>query len=550
MSSPTDAAGRRASARRGSPLSDPPGPPAWLDAAIAAGSALGLSVDAAVATRTTWAERLGLGSDVYALALAGGTGVGKSTLINALAGTEVSPSGVRRPTTAVPIAWTGRAGTDGTGRLLAWLGIPSVTSASDGRLGLPLVVVDLPDLDSVEPAHRATVDRLLPRLDAVLWVVDPEKYADAILHDAYMDRWRRRFATQAVVLNKADRLADVDLRRIRADIGSLLSRAGLPDVPVLAASALNGSAGIREVAAWVSAAADAKRVVADRLLAAARDAVESLAAEAGASGTAPPAPLVTCEEREALDAGLRADLVAALDPDGLRAQAVAAARRSARARGGGPASLLTARLYRMSGRERSVADPARYLGRWRARSGLHRPADRIEALAAAAAARSPVALRPIVAGSLEGRAAGSELGDRLDAVAARLRSRSVPPASAAWTVIGAAQYAVSAALLFSVLWLIALWLVHAPAPGSLQVPIIGPLPWPFALLVGSLVAGYLLARVLSWDAGRVGRRWADRLVRDAADEVASALEPSPLQRLEAIERARTNLWRAAEAARA
>ena len=44
--------------------------------------------------------------DAYVLALVGGTGVGKSSIVNALAGETVTPAGVRRPTTSRAVAWT------------------------------------------------------------------------------------------------------------------------------------------------------------------------------------------------------------------------------------------------------------------------------------------------------------------------------------------------------------------------------------------------------------------------------------------------------------
>ena len=67
-------------------------------------------------------------------------------------------------------------------------------------------MLDLPDLDSVERAHRRTVDGLLPRVDLVVWVLDPQKYNDLQVHGPV--RGRRRWAAQLVfVLNQADRLA-------------------------------------------------------------------------------------------------------------------------------------------------------------------------------------------------------------------------------------------------------------------------------------------------------------------------------------------------------
>ena len=69
-----------------------------------------------------------------------------------------------------------------------------------------VAIVDLPDLDSIDVGHRARVDAALPRVDAVVWVTDPEKYHDALLHDDLLLRWLPRLERQLVVVNKADRL--------------------------------------------------------------------------------------------------------------------------------------------------------------------------------------------------------------------------------------------------------------------------------------------------------------------------------------------------------
>ena len=49
-----------------------------------------------------------------------------------------------------------------------------------------LVLLDLPDHDSTEVGHRLQVDRLVQLVDVLVWVVDPQKYADAALHDRYL----------------------------------------------------------------------------------------------------------------------------------------------------------------------------------------------------------------------------------------------------------------------------------------------------------------------------------------------------------------------------
>ncbi|HET7473108.1 MAG TPA: GTPase, partial [Candidatus Limnocylindrales bacterium] len=181
-----------------------------LRRAIAAADALG--IDAAEARRVAddAETRLGFPGDRTVVALVGGTGVGKSTLLNALAGREVSTASARRPTTNAPVAWLPDGGDeDGLAEVLDWLDVPTSARVrgGDGAAGeRPPTILDLPDLDSIEPGHRARVDELLPRVDAVVWVTDPEKYHDALLHDEVLARWLPRLGRQLVVVNKADRL--------------------------------------------------------------------------------------------------------------------------------------------------------------------------------------------------------------------------------------------------------------------------------------------------------------------------------------------------------
>ncbi|MFJ2769420.1 GTPase [Streptomyces sp. NPDC087300] len=183
------------------------------------------------------------------VAIAGATGSGKSTLFNALAGVMISETGVRRPTTAAPI---GCSWTDGAAGLLDRLGIPGRLrrrplqgSAADGLQGL--VLVDLPDHDSAVGEHREQVDRILALVDAVIWVVDPEKYADAMLHERYLRPMAGHAEVTFVVLNQIDRLpgdaADQvldDLRRLLDEDGIALGEHGEPGATVLALSALTG----------------------------------------------------------------------------------------------------------------------------------------------------------------------------------------------------------------------------------------------------------------------------------------------------------------------
>ncbi|WP_030563525.1 YfjP family GTPase [Streptomyces aureocirculatus] len=217
------------------------------------------------------------------VALAGATGSGKSTLFNALAGVAISETGVRRPTTAAPI---GCSWTDGAAPLLDRLGIPGrlrrrPLQGPDAQALQGLVLVDLPDHDSAADGHREHVDRILGLVDAVIWVVDPEKYADAMLHERYLRPMAGHAEVMFIVLNQMDRLpgdaADLvldDLRRLLDEDGIALGEHGEPGATVLALSALTGD-GVGELRESLGQftrerGAAARRVEADLDAAAAR----------------------------------------------------------------------------------------------------------------------------------------------------------------------------------------------------------------------------------------------------------------------------------------
>src|SRR5207237_1276013 len=123
--------------------------------------------------------------------------------LRALARETVSPAGPRRPTTGTPLAWVAQSARDETAPLLGWLDVRDVRDHANGAFA-DVAILDLPDIDSTTPEHRARVDELLPRVDAVVWVADPETFRDAVLHDQYLRRWAPRLSRQLVVLNKAD----------------------------------------------------------------------------------------------------------------------------------------------------------------------------------------------------------------------------------------------------------------------------------------------------------------------------------------------------------
>ena len=191
------------------------------------------------------AQRLALGVDHTVVALFGGTGSGKSSLFNALTQLDFADVGARRPTTsrAAACSWG-----DAAGPLLDFLGVSterrirrdSILDAEDQGSMAGLVLLDVPDYDSVTTEHSLQVDRLVPLADILVWVVDPQKYADAALHDGYLRGLGARQEDMLLLVNQVDTLPESGLASLLDDVGSLLKEDGLSRVQVLPVSAVRG----------------------------------------------------------------------------------------------------------------------------------------------------------------------------------------------------------------------------------------------------------------------------------------------------------------------
>jgi GTP-binding protein EngB required for normal cell division len=221
-------------------------------------------------------RRLAISGSATVVALAGATGSGKSSIFNALSGTTLATVGVRRPTTAHAMAssWGDESAED----LLDWLQIPrrhalETDPAMDAALN-GLVLLDLPDHDSTELDHRMEVDRLVQLVDMLIWVVDPQKYADAAIHDRYLKPLAQHAEVMMIILNQVDKLSASQREQCISDLRRLLNSEGLGKVPVIAVSALTGEGieGLRELLAKQVAEkqAAARRLAADVSVAAAK----------------------------------------------------------------------------------------------------------------------------------------------------------------------------------------------------------------------------------------------------------------------------------------
>lgn len=202
-------------------------------------------------------KRLHIGGNFAVAALVGGTGSGKSTFFNALTGLEFADAGELRPTTERPTAcaWSEEAV-----ELLDYLEIERSRRIVHDSILTPtpaelegLVLLDLPDHDSVKIGHSLLVGKILPLVDVLIWVVDPQKYADHLLHREYLEALADRADSMLVVLNQVDTLPAGGADRIIEDLRGLLIEDGLKDVPIYPVSALQGQ-GLEPVKAILQAA--------------------------------------------------------------------------------------------------------------------------------------------------------------------------------------------------------------------------------------------------------------------------------------------------------
>src|SRR5688500_16057117 len=164
------------------------------------------------------------------VAVLGGTGTGKSTLVNRLLGANLSAASFRRTFTAGPVAICRAPDVIPEG----WLGVERVVAAPEqlpargepgwlavvpvpGEVTDKLTLVDTPDLDGDQPAHHAQADRAFRWAQAVLFLVTPEKYQMTELLPYY--RLAQRYGVPALhAMNKCEEQAVAD--DYRAMLGS------------------------------------------------------------------------------------------------------------------------------------------------------------------------------------------------------------------------------------------------------------------------------------------------------------------------------------------
>ncbi len=479
------------------------------------------------------AERLTLSGDHTIVALAGATGSGKSSLFNSLTDLELAGVGVRRPTTswALACAW----GPDGAQGLLEWMGIPprhQVSrmsmldhSAEDTKLD-GLVLLDLPDHDSTEVSHHLEMDRLIKYADLLVWVLDPQKYADAAIHDRYIRPMASYADVTLVVLNQIDRIPFEQRERALTDVKRILADEGLPDVSVIGVSATRGD-GIedlkREMATRIRAKSSAKSRLSSDISAAA-DVIAQVGGSSETPGLAP-------ADRQALDEAL---VECAGVPHIVDAVSTSTRRRAAQ-RTGWPVARWLGRLRKDPLKELGLGDDLSMSALARAAVPETGNVQRANAELAIrdAAEKASVGLERPWRDAV--RDASNPPGDDIiDALDRAIHETSLGVARPAiwWRLVQGVQLLLFLAMVGGLGWLAAQGIQQLASFDLPDLGKVGGVPMAAVVAGGSLVAGLVLAAVSSL-ASRIGGRRkakrADRQLREAIDRVTAERVIAPIQ---------------------
>lgn len=526
-----------------------------LDAADLASGRLDVAaVDEARRVARQVDRRLAFAGDDTVVALAGATGSGKSSLFNAISGTRLAEPGLKRPTTnkAMAAYWGPELPAD----LLDWLDVPRrhLVQGDDPAFN-GLILVDLPDHDSTETAHRQEVDRLVKLVDMLIWVVDPQKYADAALHNNYLKPLAGHADVMLVVLNQADRLTADQLRQTMRDLRKLLDSEGLGEAPLVAASALTGL-GVESLRKTIAAAVKGKHAAAARLAGDVARAGHDLREAYGDQRVSQKVPDARARQ-------LNESLAQAAGVDIVRDAVLQSTRHRGTLATGWPVTAWLSRFrpdpLRMLHLDRAL--PAK-LGKKKTPELAPVTVQRTSLPTAGGVqeARVDAALRELAEGASEGLPPGwskvvraatiahrDTLADELDQAVATT-DLAMDRGQGWWKAVTVLQW-----LVFVVAVAGGVWLLIDVALAYMQLPqlpavLIGRLPLPTAMLIGGALAGVLtglLARIGVEVGARAKAARAERVLVRSVTDVADRLVIAPVnQELTRFNRGRDQAARA------
>jgi GTP-binding protein EngB required for normal cell division len=473
-------------------------------------------------------SRRSLSAEHTVVGFFGATGSGKSSLFNAVSGAEIATAAARRPTTSEPLA--GIWGADGSEPLLDWLDVRNrhhaapVPGFADESTGL--ILLDLPDFDSTRAANRAIVQRMVGLVDVLVWVLDPQKYADAAVHNDFLAPLASHGAVTLVVLNQIDRLPDRDVKPVLESLQGILARDGLGKVQVLGASAVTGT-GVDEVRAAIGRVAVQRQALTQRLAA---DVMRTAARLEAASGEGQPAGVKTgTRSRLAEELAIAANVPLVVDA------VVRSYRQEASRRTGWPVTRWLVRFR---------PDPLRRLNLRGdgARPELNRTS--LPPSGAPERARTDAAVREFADAASDGapgpwraalRGAAREGREQLpDALDQAIASTDLKAGKKSWwwTVFNVIQWLALLAALGGFAWLgvlAALGYLQLPVPG---VPMVEGWPVPTVMIAAGALLGIVLAIAAKFIGAAVSRARgaaARRRLKTAVESVAVQYVTEPVE---------------------
>lgn len=473
------------------------------------------------------AERRALSSEHTVVGFFGATGSGKTSLFNAVVGEDLGKAAARRPTTSSPLAAIWQP--EGSEELLDWLGVedrrerPGEFAPGAG----PLILLDLPDFDSVELSNREIATRLAGQVDVLVWVSDPEKYADNVIHDQFIRPHATHSEVTLAVLNKADLLAASDVPTVARSYEELLLDDGLTNITVIPTSTLTG-AGIDDLRAAITKVARAHTAQSARIEADIKSVTQPFA----------PDRLPVAVDKQAKRT-MDATLSQAAGADRIADTTAAAYRKRLHQRTGW---LLTSWISRFR------PDPLRRLGlREEADEvGVHRTSmPELDAASKAVANRglrdyaadAATGLPPEFAAAVADRS--DEISQILPAELDRAVARTKLPAepSKGWSVLTIFQWLFLLAALVGVMWYLLVAFVPGiltPLLGAELVPQVEGWPIPTLLIMAGLLGGLVIGLITGVFGGVIGSGVKRRTRAAVQKEVAATSQSVVVEPLMAV----------------